>query len=181
MPSYNNQYPMVLNGVFIGIISLRSDQVAYFNIPDATPAEKAFMKYAGKIEAHSRKIRSNRLDSGNSTRTITVDKKTGISRERGKIIRGRGGRPFKIPTELVNTPAPSSSTAPGGQIIKPSTPVYTIIRFPGAASIGEVSAWLDLKLVAKKPKSFQSPSGKAYSVSPLGSGAVVSGDGDTTP
>jgi len=173
---------MVLNGVFIGLISLRSDQADYFGIPDATPAELAFVKYTGEIAAHTRKIRTKKLEANSPVINVTVAKKTGVGRERGKIVKGRGGKPFKIPTELVNTPAPKPSTT-GGTRPARSTPVYTTIRFPGSASIPEVSAWLHAKLLTKKPKSFQSPSGKTYSVSPLVSGAVVTGagDGDSTP
>jgi hypothetical protein len=181
MPNYKNTYPMVLNGVYLGMISLRSDVVRYFGIPEATTAEKAFGKYSGSIAAHQRTIRTNRLDDATGTRTIDVVKKNGISRERGKPAKNRGGRPFKIPTQLVNRPGATASTNPAGTIIRPETVVYTTIRFPNAASVGEVSAWLHQKLVSKKPESFQSPSGKTYSVSPLTSGAVVSGGGDTTP
>lgn len=180
MADYKTMYPMVLNGVFIGIVNLRSDQVNYFNIPEPTAAELEFLKYTGSIAAHSRKIRSSRLDNTTGNKTVTVDKKNGIARERGKTAKGRGGKPIKVPTELVNTPAPRPSTSPGGTVINRSVPVYTTIRFPGSASMGEISAWLHLKLVGKKPKSFQSPAGKTYAVSPLVAGAVVSG-GDTTP
>ncbi|KJH69398.1 hypothetical protein [Aliterella atlantica] len=180
MPDYKTTYPMVLNGVFIGLVSLRSDQIDYFGIPDATPAELAFVKYTGSIKAHTRKVRSKRLEANSPIIEVTVDRKTGVGRERGKIAKGRGGKPFKIPTELVNTPAPQPSTT-GTPRPARSTPVYTTIRFPGDASIAEISAWLHAKLLTKKPKSFQSPSGKTYSVSPLAVGSVVSGDEDTTP
>lgn len=179
MPNYNNTYPMVLNNVFIGMISLRSDQINYFNIPPATEEELKFVKYVGSIAGHTRNIRSRRLDSGSTTRPITVEKTNGISRDRGKIIKGRGGKPFKIPTQLVNTPTSPPNTS-GTSTPRRSTPVYTTIRFPGNASIGEVSAWLYAKLTAKKPTTFQSPSGKAYALSPLATGAVVTGD-NTTP
>ena len=119
MPDYKNSYPMVLNGVFIGMISLRSDQVDYFGIPEATPAELAFTKYTGEIAGHTRKIRTRRLEANSPIREVTVGKKTGVGRERGKQI-------------------------------------------------------------TKKPKSFQSPAGKTYSVSPLPVGAIVTGE-DTTP
>lgn len=180
MPNYNNTYPMVLNGVFIGLLSLRSDQVDYFGIPDPTPAEKAFTKYTGSIAGHTRKIRSRKLEANSPILEVTVTKKNGVGRERGKQAKGRGGKPFKIPTELLNTPAPRPLTTATPRPAR-STPVYTTIRFPGNASIAEISAWLDAKLTTKKPKSFQSPSGKAYSVSPLPAGAVASGSEDTTP
>ena len=179
MPDYKNSYPMVLNGVFIGMISLRSDQVDYFGIPDPTSAELAFTKYTGEIAAHTRKIRTRRLEANSPIKEVNVKKKTGVGRERGKQTKGRGGKPFKIPTELVNTPAATPTTTTP-TVARRSTPVYTTIRFPGDASIFEISAWLHAKLITKKPKSFQSPSGKTYSVSPLPVGAVVTGD-NTTP
>lgn len=180
MPSYNDAYPMVLNNVYLGVISIRSDQKAYFGIPDATTTELAFLKYRGEIAQHTRKIRSERLDSGTTTREVQVKKVTGISRERGKVIKGRGGKAIKIPTELRNVPAATPTTSPGAPLNRRSTVVYTIIRFPSKASMGEISAWLHEKLKTKKPKSFQSPSGKTYGISPLVTGAIVTGE-DTTP
>lgn len=181
MPDYNQTYPMVLNGVFIGMISIRSDQKDYFNIPDPTPAELALVKYRGEIKPHKRQIFSNRLGSPTATKTIDVEKVTGISRERGKTMKGRGGKPIKIPTELTSTPQSTPTTDPGATVIRRAQVRYTTIRFPGDASMGEISAWLYAKLVGHKPKTFQSPAGKAYAVSPLVAGAVVSGDGNTTP
>lgn len=180
MPYYGDAYPMVLNGVFLGMVSIRSDQKNYFDIPDATPAEEAFSKYRGEIAAHSRKIYSNRLDSTAPTTTVQVSKKTGISRERGKTISGRGGRAIKIPTELTSTPNSTPTTDPGGTVAKRAQVRYTTIRFPNSASIGEISAWLHAKLVNHKPKIMKVSGGKTYSVSPLVAGAVVTGQ-DVTP
>ncbi len=167
MPQYGDTYPMVLNGVFLGLINIRSDVKDYFNIPDPTPAELAFVNYSGEIKPHSRNIYRDRLDTVTVTRTINIDKKTGISRSRGKTFKGRGGRPFKIPTELTSTPAATPNTNPGSTVVRRPQIRYTTMRFPGDASVGEVSAWLHAKLVAKKPKSFTSPGGKTYPVAPL--------------
>lgn len=180
MPQYGDTYPMVLNGVFIGLINIRSDVKNYYNIPDPTAAELAFVNYRGEIAAHTRNIFSNRLDSTAPTKTIQVSKKTGISRSRGKTLKGRGGKPIKIPTELTTTPATAPTTDPGATVIRRPQIRYTTLRFPGEASIGEISAWLHLKLTAKKPATFTSPGGKAYPVAPLATGATVSGQ-DTTP
>jgi hypothetical protein len=171
---------MVLNGVFLGMISIRSDQKNYFNIPDPTTAELAFVKYRGEIKGHSRKIFSSRLDSTTPTRTVQVTKKTGISRERGKSTNGRGGRAIKIPTELTSTPDSAPTTDPGSAVIKRAQVRYTTIRFPNNASIGEISAWLHAKLASHKPKIMKSPGGKTYAVSPLVAGATVTG-ANTTP
>ncbi len=172
---------MVLNGVFLGMISLRSDIINYFGIPNPTPAELAFTKYTGSIAAHTRNRFSQRLDSEVPTGTpIAISKKTGVTKERGKIIKGRGGKPIKVPTELFSTPATAPSTNAGQTVIRRPQVRYVTIRFPGSASMGEISAWLFTKMTTKKPKTFQSPSGKAYSVSPLVAGAVVSGE-NTTP
>lgn len=180
MPQYGDTYPMVLNGVFIGLLSIRSDVKNYYGIPDPTTAELAFVNYVGEIAGHQRNIFSNRLDDNAPTKTITVDKKTGISRSRGKTFKGRGGKPIKIPTELTTTPAPAGNTNPGATTIRRPAIRYTTIRFPNEASIGEISAWLHLKLVSKKPKTFTSPGGKAYPVAPFVTGATPTGQ-STTP
>lgn len=182
MPNYNLTYPMVLNNVFLGMISIRSDQQDYFNIPAPSTTELSVVKYRGEIAAHTRAVFSKGLDASaiEPTRQVNITKKTGISREHGKNAKARGGRPFKIPTQLTSTPQTAATTDAGAAIVRLPQIRHTIIRFPGEASIGEVSAWLHLKCVAKKPVSFQSPGGKTYSVSPLASGAVVSG-ADTTP
>lgn len=180
MPQYGNTYPMVLNGVFLGLINIRSDVKDYYNIPDPTPAELAFVNYRGEIAAHSRNIFSNRLDSTAPTKTVQVSKKTGISRSRGKTMKGRGGKPIKIPSELTSTPATVATTNPGATVVRRPQIRYTTVRFPGSASIGEISAWLNLKLTAHKPTTFTSPGGKAYPVAPLVAGATVTGQ-DTTP
>lgn len=179
MTTYGDAYPMVLNNVFLGMISIRSDQKRYFGIPDPTAEELAFVKYVGSIAGHSRNIHSDRLDSTSPTRTITVDKKTGISRERGKTTNGRGGRPIKIPTELTNTPPSAPTTNAGSTVIRRPYIRYTTIRFPSNASMGEISAWLHLKLVSHKPKTMKSPGGKTYSVSPFPTGAQATGQGVT--
>lgn len=171
---------MVLNGVFLGLVDLRSDQKAYYNIPEPTTAELAFISYTGKIEAHTRKIYSNRLDSPSSTKEISVDKKTGIGRKRRKFTKGRGGRPIKIPTELTSTPSPSASTNPGSTVLKRPSVRMTTIKFPGSASLAEISSWLHTKLVSKKPTYMLSPAGQAYPISPLSTGAIVTGASDTT-
>lgn len=180
MPQYSEAYPMVLNGVFIGLISIRSDVKNYFDIPDPTPAELAFINYRGEIAAHSRNIYSNRLDSTSPTKTVNVDKKTGISRSRGKTFKGRGGKPIKIPTQLTTTPNSTPTTDPGATVIKRPQIRYTTVRFPGEASIGEISAWLNQKLVSKKPATFTSPGGKSYPVAPLAAGTTPTGQ-NTTP
>lgn len=182
MANYNLTYPMVLNNVYLGMISIRSDVADYFGIPAPNTTELSAVKYRGEIKAHSRNIFSQRLDASTTapTRQVAIDKKTGISRERGKNAKNRGGKPFKIPTQLTSTPQTIATTDAGAAIVRQPQIRHTTIRFPGEASIGEVSAWLHLKLVTKKPVSFQSPGGKTYSVSPLAAGAVVSG-GDTTP
>lgn len=172
---------MVLNGVFLGLISLRSDVKNYFNIPEATEAEKAFINYRGEIKGHSRNIYSDRLDSTAPTRTVNVDKKTGISRTRAKTIKGRGGKAVKIPTELTTTPASPATTDPGAAVIRKPNIRYVTVRFPASASVGEISAWLNAKLTAHKPKSFQPVGGRAYPVAPLASGATPSGQTNTTP
>lgn len=169
MPTYS-PYPMVLNGVFLGMVDLRSDQINYFDIPAASAAEQAFTSYLGEIKAHTRKVYSTRLDSATSTREINVDKKINIPRKRRKNIKGRGGRPIKVPTELTSTPSTPPSTTGGGTIRRPSVRMTTI-KFPSGASLSEISAWLHLKLVSKKPTYMQSPSGQAYPIGPMPTGA----------
>ncbi len=182
MPNYNLTYPMVLNNVFLGMISIRSDVQDYFGIPAPTPTELSAVKYRGEIAAHTRNIFTQGINAATAapTRQVNITKKTGISRERGKNAKNRGGKPFKIPTQLTSTPQTAATTDAGAAIPRTAQIRHTIIRFPGEASIGEVSAWLHQKMVTRKPVSFQSPGGKTYSVSPLAAGAVVSG-GDTTP
>lgn len=175
MPTYGDAYPMVLNNVFLGMISIRSDQKRYFGILDPTAEELAFVKYVGEVAGYSKNIYSERLDSTSPTRTITVDKKTGIQRERGKTTNGRGGRAIKIPTELTNTPPSRPTTNAASTVIRRPQVRYTIMRFPNGASMGEISAWLHLKLVSHKPKIMISPGGKTYSVSPFSAGAQATG------
>lgn len=175
-------YPMVLNNKYLGLIGLRSDQAKYFDIPEASAAEKAFVNYKGEIAAHSRKRYPNRLDSLEAVGTPTaIGKKTGISRQRGKDVNSRGGKPIKIPTELRSVPVPTTTSDPAATVIKPGSIRFTTIKFPGAASIGEISAWLDQKCVGShKPTYFKSPAGRSYPVSALAVGAIVTGE-DTTP
>lgn len=179
MPSYS-PYPMVLNGVYLGLVDVRSDQKDYFDIPDATAAELAFVSYRGSISAHKRKIYSNRLDSTAQTREIDVTKKTGISRQRRKFTKGRGGKPIKIPTEMTSTPSSTPTTDPGATVIKRPSIRMTVMKFPSGVSLAEISAWLHVKLVNHKPKYIQSPAGQAYPIAPLAAGTVATGE-DTTP
>lgn len=179
MPQYS-PYPMVLNGVFLGMVDLRSDQKNYFNIPEPTEAEQAFVNYRGDIAAHTRKIFSNRLDSLTPTREVNVDKKTGISRKRRKFTKGRGGRPIKVPTELTSTPSSTPTTDPNATVIKRPSIRMTTIKFPSSASLAEISAWLNTKLVRHKPTYMQSPAGQAYPIGSLATGTVATGT-TTTP
>lgn len=180
MGSYS-PYPMVLNNVFLGMVDIRSDQANYFDIPDATPAEKAFEKYLGETAAHRRKIYRRRLEDANTTVEINVTKKNNVQRTRKKVMKGRGGRPIKVPTELTSTPSSSPSTNPGGTVIRAPQIRFTTFKFPGSASLSEISAWLHLKLVNHKPKYMLSPAGQAYPIGPMSAGAVVTGGEDTTP
>lgn len=175
-------YPMVLNGKYIGLIGLRSDQQKYFDIPDPTPAEKAFVNYKGEIKAHTRNRFPNRLDSATFVGTPTqVGKKTGISRQRGKDVNSRGGKPIKIPTELRSVPQTAPTSDPGATVVPGGSIRFTTIKFPGAANIGEISAWLNQKCVGShKPTYFKSPAGRSYAVAALAAGAIVTGP-DTTP
>ena len=178
MPSYVN-YPMVLNGVFVGMLGLRTDQLDYFNIPDATPQELALAKTVSSGSNFQRNLHSNRLDSTAPTRQVTVDR-TRRSKDRGKDHLSRGGRPIIIPTELKSTPPSATSTDPGATVIRRESVRTTTIKFPGNADIAEISAWLHAKLVSHKPKTMKVKGGRAYAVAPFATGNTVTG-ACTTP
>lgn len=178
MPNYET-YPMVLNSVFVGMLDLRTDQIKYFNIPKATEAELGLAKTTSSGSNYTKQVYSNRLDSATPTRQVTVDR-TARTKSRRKAALGRGGKAIKIPTELRSSPPSGGSTNPGNTIIKRETIRFTTIRFPGAADLAEISAWLHLKLVSHKPTYLKSPSGSTYPVGPFSSGNVATG-GDTTP
>lgn len=163
MPTPYQLYPMVLNNIYIGMLSLRSDQVDYFNIPDQSPAEKDIVQYIGSIKAHKRNIHSNRLDDTAPTRVKSIERVAAVARQRGKSALGRGGKPYKVPTELTSIPA-TTSTAQGAPARQPMIR-FTTFRFPGAASNAEISLWLNTKLVAHKPTYFLTPAGKSYAIS----------------
>lgn len=172
-------YPMVLNNVFVGLLDLRTDQIKYFNIPDATTAELALAQTTTSGSNYQRNLFSNRLDSATPTKQVSVDR-TARTKTRRKTIIGRGGKAIKIPTELRSTPPSGGTTNPGNTVIKRESIRFTTIRFPGAADLSEISAWLYVKLTAHKPKFMKSPSGSAYPIAPFPTGNVATGAG-TTP
>lgn len=182
MPSYQS-YPMVLNGVFLGMIGLRTDQISYFNIPVATPEELKLAEYTIGSTTFQKKIYSNRLDTATSNDSTTVKRKARTKKSSKDHI-ARGGRPIKIPTQLRSIPATQPTTDGGNTIIKPGSIRMTTIKFPGVADLAEISAWLHAKLVAKKPTYLKSPGGRVYPIAPFGAGNVVTGGdnaGNTTP
>jgi len=162
MANQHQLYPMVLNGVLIGMLGLREDQIKYFNIPNPTPAEEALVHYNGSIKAHSRHIYSNRLDDTAPTRTKQISKVAVVPRDRSKSVNSRGGKAIKIPTQLTSTPEQNSTAANP----TPRTPSirFTTIKFPGAASNAEISRWLFTKCVGKKPTYFKTPAGASHPV-----------------
>lgn len=172
-------YPMVLNNVFIGMIGLRSDQKRYYGIPEPTAQEEAKVHYQGEIAGHRRNIFSKRLDDQNPTRTIEIKKVTAIDRDRSKTVASRGGKPIKIPTQLQSTPAAIPSTDANNPP-PPRTPStrYTTIKFPQAASNGEISRWLHAKCVEKKPLIFKTPAGQTHRVSATGNAPVTGAPDD---
>lgn len=174
MPNKYQSYPMVLNGIFIGMLGIREDQKDYFNIPDPTEEEKGLVSYLGTIAAHKRNIFSERLDDTAPTRQKTIDKKTNIERQRKKISNARGGKPIVIPTELTTTPA-QTSTAQNPAPKRPSVR-STTIKFPANANNAEISRWLNTKLTAHKPTFFKTPSGANYPINAGPVGAVTDPD-----
>ena len=163
MPNPHQLYPMVLSGIFIGMLGLREDQIDYFNIPDPTAAELALVKYTGSIKAHKRNIYSNRLDDAAPTRVKNIERVAVVARERGKAVNSRGGKAIKVPTELTSTPASTSTVEAAAP--KPASIRFTTFKFPGAANNAEISSWLFNKLVSHKPKYFKTPAGASHSVS----------------
>lgn len=174
-------YPMVLNGVFIGMLDLRADQIDYFNIPAPTEAEAALQTYVGSRAGYTRNRFPERLDDTAPVGTpITVGRVAAVGRTHRKIKRGAGGKPIKIPTELTSTPINTSTGGAGTPVPRKPTIRFTTIKFPGAADLSEISRWLDIKLVAHKPNFFISPAGQSYPVGGF-SNAVAPTGVDTTP
>ncbi|MBE9193253.1 hypothetical protein IQ230_23485 [Gloeocapsopsis crepidinum LEGE 06123] len=169
-------YIMVLSDVYIGMLGIRQDQKNYFNIPDMTAAEKALMEYQGSRKAHKRNIFSNRLDSDTPTRVKTIERVAVIDKKRSKLFNSKGGKPIKIPTELISIPAQTSTAENPPERI--GSIRFTTIRFPGAASNAEISRWLALKLKAHTPTYFITPSGVTFPVSSVGTATPT---GPTTP
>lgn len=169
MANKHELYPMVLNGIFIGMLGLREDQVEYFNIPPATPAEEALVHYEGSRKAHKRNIHSNRLDDTAPTRVKSIERIAVVNRDRSKSVNSRGGKSIKIPTDLTSTPQQTSTAADA----PPRLPSirFTTIKFPGAASNAEISRWLFAKCVKDKPKFFKTPAGSSHPV--VGTAIVV--------
>lgn len=166
MPSYSS-YPMVLNGVFIGMIGIRSDQKNYFNIPEPTVAELTAAQYRTSGSNVSRNRYSQRLDSAAPVGTpVTVDR-TAETKNRSKDHLMRGGRSIKIPTELTTTPPRPASTDPNNTNIPRANIRFTSIRFPGNAGLAEISAWLHAKLIAHKPSYMKAPGGRSYPLVPF--------------
>lgn len=155
---------MVLNGVLIGMLGLREDQIDYFNIPEATTEEQGLISYLGSTKEHKRNIHRERLDDATPTTSRTIGRRTNVERKRRKLFNNKGGKSIKIPTELLSTPQ-TTSTAQNPPPVRPSVR-HTTIRFPGRASNSEISRWLNAKLVSHKPKTFKTPSGSDYPVGP---------------
>lgn len=179
MPKYNN-YPMVLNNVFLGMLGLRDDQQRYFNIPDATAAELSLQKITIEAESYQRNLHSNRLDSTAPTRQVTVKRKA-RSKDRTKDHLMRGGRPIIIPTELISTPVARPTADPSSAIVPSPSYRTTIIKFPRTADISEISAWVYGKFAGHKPKFIKVPGGRVYTVAPFGVGQVTGAGDGTTP
>ena len=171
MPNQYEPYAMVLNGVFLGMLGIRSDVKDYFGIPEMTPAEEALIHYQGSRKGYKRNIHSNGLDSLTPTRVKTIDRVAVVDRDRSKSVNSRGGKAIKIPTELTSTPATISTAADA----PPRTPSirFTTIKFPGAASNSEISRWLAVKLVTKKPTYFKTSAGQSHRVSAIGNAPVT--------
>lgn len=178
MPQYFN-YPMVLNGVYIGMIGLRTDQQKYFDIPDPTAAELTAAQYRTNGTDVTRSRFPNRLDSTTKSGTDVRVRRTARTKNHAKDHVARGGRPIVIPTELKSTPPTTNSTDGSSTIVKRETIRTTRIKFPGAADMAEISAWIHAKCVSKKPKFIKTPGGRNYPVAPF-AGGTVTGE-DTTP
>lgn len=178
MPSYSS-YPMVLNNVYIGMISIRSDQKNYFDIPDPTTAELTAAQYSTSGTDIQRKRYSQRLDSTTAGGTNVQVKRTSRTRTRSKDHLMRGGKSIKIPTELRSTPPNAASTDPNATVVSRENIRFTSIRFPGSADLAEISAWLHLKLVTKKPSYMKAPGGRSYPLVPFV--GQVTGQEATTP
>jgi hypothetical protein len=170
---------MVLNGVFIGMVGIRTDQQNYFNIPEPTQAELTASQYRTSGTNINRNRFSQRLDSTVPGATAVVVNRTGKTRNHSKDNPMRGGRAIKIPTELTSTPPRIGSTDPNNTVIPKPTIRFTTIKFPGTADLAEISAWLHLKLTAKKPKYMKAPGGRSYPLVPFT--GTVTGASTTTP
>lgn len=166
MPSYTS-YPMVLNGVFLGMVALRSDQINYFEIPAATATELSAAQYTTSGTDIKRNKYENRLDSTNPAATAVTVKRTGRTRTRSKDHLMRGGRSIKIPTELKSTPPATASTNPNNTVVRKANIRFTTIKFPGTADLAEISAWLHTKLVQHKPTYMKAPGGRSYPLAPF--------------
>lgn len=161
---------MVLNGVFIGMVAIRSDQKNYFNIPDPTSAELSLAKYTTSGSNITRNRYSSRLDSTTAAGTPVTVNRTARSKTRSKDHLMRGGRAIKIPTELKSTPPRSASTDPNTTVIPRENIRFTSIRFPNGADLAEISAWLHTKLIAHKPSYMKAPGGRSYPLVPFTTG-----------
>lgn len=171
---------MVLNGVFIGMIGIRSDQKNYFNIPDPTVAELTAAQYRTSGTNTTRNRYGERLDStAPGTTSITVNR-TSRSKTRSKDHLMRGGKSIKIPTELTSTPVRAGSTDPNSTVVVRPNIRFTSIRFPGSADLAEISAWLHAKLTAHKPTYMKAPGGRSYPLVPFVGTATGTGT-NTTP
>lgn len=178
MPVYG-QFPMVLNNVYIGMVGIRSDQQAYFDIPNPTETELTLAQYKTNGTDITRKRYPNRLDSREPSGTNITVKRRVRTRNHSKDHIMRGGRAIKIPTELTSTPVRGQTTDGSPPPAATASIRYTTIKFPGSADLAEISAWLHLKLVAKKPTHFKAPGGRSYPLAPFVGQATGGGAGTT--
>lgn len=178
MSQYQN-YPMVLNNVYLGMIGLRTDQMNYFDIPKASDAEWKAAQYKTSGTDIFRSRFPNQLDSTAKSGTDIKVKRTARTKNHSKDNLMRGGRKVIIPTEMRSVPPTANSTDPNNTTIKKGNIRTTVIKFPGAADMAEISAWVHLKLVSKKPKYIKLPGGRNYPVVAFTSGQVTGAEETT--
>ena len=152
------QFPMIINTVFIGIVSMRDDQVDYFgvNITAPIPASTKGRK------AHTRNLYSKRLDDETATRQVQVGRSL-KARDRQKN-RVNSGKKIKVPTQLTSTPSASAVDGDGNPITRLPQIRMTTINFPNRASNSEIAIWINNNFTTKKPDYFITSAGARHAV-----------------
>lgn len=169
MPRTYNEYTMRVDNVYLGLVVVRDDIKARFNI-DFTPEETNIPPELRYRKQHRRNTYVD-SDAISTTISVQVEKTARAYVPTKRNI--KSGKRVKLPTGLLSVP-PSRTGGTTG-VARPGNMRFATFLFPGSASNFEIARWLNTKLVAHKPEYFITPAGARFPIRVAALAAAVAG------